>query len=142
MTRPLSSPPHLPAPQLCLFAASLSPTHPPKHPQTAPPDATKIPEDDLLGATVVMITCSFRGVEFIRVGYWVANAYAPGGVVPEVVPGVPPPEPPKPCDPGMIVRAVLADKPRVTRFPIDWSDEEGERKTVGALGAGVETAGF
>jgi hypothetical protein len=30
-------------------------------------------------------------------------------------------EPPKPCAPEMVTRSVLADKPRVTRFVIDWT---------------------
>lgn len=80
--------------------------------QTNPPDPSKIPEDDLLGATVVMLNCAYKGKEFIRVGYWISNTYA------DEVEGV---EPPKPCPPNMIVRNILADKPRVTRFAIDWS---------------------
>lgn len=43
--------------------------------QTPPPDPARIPEEDVLGATVVMVTCSYRNNEFVRVGYWVANAY-------------------------------------------------------------------
>lgn len=44
--------------------------------QTSPPDATKIPEEDLIGATCVLITGSYKSHEFIRIGYWVANTYA------------------------------------------------------------------
>jgi hypothetical protein len=40
-----------------------------------PPDPSKIPEDDLLGATVALICCSYKGAEFIRVGYWINNTY-------------------------------------------------------------------
>ena len=43
--------------------------------QTPPPDVRRIPEDDILGATVVMVTCSYKSNEFVRVGYWVANTY-------------------------------------------------------------------
>lgn len=43
---------------------------------TAPsPDAKLIPEDDVLGATVVLVCCSYKGAEFIRVGFWVNNTY-------------------------------------------------------------------
>jgi hypothetical protein len=41
-----------------------------------PPDPKKIPDDDLLGATVAMVTCSYGGKEFIRIGYWISNSYA------------------------------------------------------------------
>lgn len=36
--------------------------------QADAPDHTKIPVKDLLGATVVLISCSYHGQEFIRVG--------------------------------------------------------------------------
>jgi len=39
------------------------------------PDPTKIPKHDLLGVTVVLLTCSYKGKEFIRVGYYVNNEY-------------------------------------------------------------------
>ncbi|KAH9523460.1 Histone chaperone asf1 [Bulinus truncatus] len=40
-----------------------------------PPDVKKIPVDDVMGVTVVLLTCSYRGKEFIRVGYYVNNEY-------------------------------------------------------------------
>ena len=36
-------------------------------PQADAPDHSKIPGKDLLGATVVLISCSYHGQEFIRV---------------------------------------------------------------------------
>jgi ASF1 like histone chaperone len=48
---------------------------------TPPPDPKLVPEDDLLGATVVLICCSYKGQEFIRVGYWINNTY--GEALPE-----------------------------------------------------------
>lgn len=48
---------------------------------SAPPrqaDAPKtglIPESDAVGVTVVLITCTYRGQEFIRIGYYVNNEY-------------------------------------------------------------------
>ena len=44
--------------------------------QAPAPDPTRIPADDLLGTTVLMVTCSYRTHEFIRVGYYVNNAYS------------------------------------------------------------------
>ena len=49
---------------------------------TAPaPTPSLIPEEDVLGATVVLVCCSYKGHEFIRVGYWVNNTY--GEALPE-----------------------------------------------------------
>lgn len=44
--------------------------------QADPPDASKIPQQDVVGVTVVLLTCSYRGHEFIRVGYYVNNEYS------------------------------------------------------------------
>lgn len=35
-----------------------------------------MPANDVLGVTVVLLTCSFMDKEFIRVGYYVNNEYA------------------------------------------------------------------
>merc|ERR1712241_656962 len=43
--------------------------------QANPPNPEKIPEADLVGVTVVLLTCSYRGAEFIRIGYYVSNDY-------------------------------------------------------------------
>jgi histone chaperone ASF1 len=81
-----------------------------------PPDVSKIPEGDVLGVTVVLVTCSYREKEFVRVGYYVNNEYTEP--YDEEV------GPPRPLDLEKVRRCVLAEKPRVTRFPISWGDEE------------------
>ena len=70
-----------------------------------------IPPEDLLGVTVVLITCSYKEKEFIRVGYYVNNGYDDQALQED--------PPPKPVY-DRIMRNVLAEKPRVTRFNIDW----------------------
>jgi len=55
------------------------------------PDTKKIPREDLLGVTVVLLTCSYKAQEFIRIGYYVANEYE--GELP-VLPQSDPPEQP------------------------------------------------
>lgn len=86
------------------------------------PDPSKIPESDLLDVTVVLLTCSYKEQEFIRIGYYVHNEYT------------------EPIDqnddkvtivPGKIMRNILADKPRVTRFGISWDDEETKQDDDG-----------
>lgn len=84
------------------------------------PDISQIPNGDVLGVTVVLVTCSYREKEFVRVGYYVNNEYSE--------PYDEESGPPKPLDLSKVRRHVLAEKPRVTRFPISWGDEEVETK--------------
>ena len=81
-------------------------------------DVTVIPEKDILGVTVILVTVSYREKEFIRVGYYVNNEYTE-----EYDPEV---GPPKPLDMDKVVRTILAEKPRVTKFPIPWGDVNPE----------------
>ena len=83
--------------------------------QAPAPDASKVPENDILGVTVVLVTCSYNEKEFIRVGYYVNNSYAPESGF-----GTEPPSPPRT---DLMRREILAQKPRVTRFPMRWDNE-------------------
>ncbi|GLD95277.1 hypothetical protein PINS_up003921 [Pythium insidiosum] len=80
--------------------------------QSDAPNPDLIPEEDKIGVTVVLVTCSYRGREFVRVGYYVNNDYADPFLLEN---------PPARVDVTRLQRNILADKPRVTRFPIDWS---------------------
>lgn len=90
--------------------------------QADAPDISQIPEGDVLGVTVVLVTCSYREKEFVRVGYYVNNEYAEEYDEEK--------GPPRPLDMNKVRRIVLADKPRVTRFPIQWGDKD-EAATAG-----------
>jgi histone chaperone ASF1 len=97
--------------------------------QAEAPDVSKIPEEDIVGVTVILITCSYREQEFVRVGYYVNNEYGQD---------VDPENPPRPIDLSKLVRSILADKPRVTRFPIQWTGDmvmEQGGEAGGAAGA-------
>lgn len=83
--------------------------------ETDGPDFKKVPEDEVLGITALLLTCSYRDEEFFRIGYYVNNSYSD----PELVEN-PPAEP----LPHLIQRTILSDKPRITRFPINWNDSE------------------
>jgi len=89
--------------------------------QADAPDISQIPEGDILGVTVVLVTCSYREKEFVRVGYYVNNEYAE--------PYDEESGPPKPLDMNKVHRLVLSEKPRVTRFPIQWGDKEEVAQT-------------
>ncbi|KAL5022550.1 hypothetical protein ScPMuIL_001705 [Solemya velum] len=84
--------------------------------QAGPPNTTKIPLEDAVGVTVVLLTCSYRYKEFIRVGYYVNNEYTD----PELKEN-----PPASPIYEKLQRNILATCPRVTRFKIDW-DGDGE----------------
>lgn len=45
--------------------------------QSDPPDISLIPPCDVLGVTVVLLGCGYKGQEFVRVGYYVNNAVEP-----------------------------------------------------------------
>jgi len=101
--------------------------------QADAPDHTKIPVKDLLGATVVLISCSYHGQEFIRVGYFVHNDYESEELRET------PPETPDLTQP--ITRNIMAEEPRVTRFRINWGDGPAEQVLLDANGVEVPQEG-
>ncbi|KAJ3068849.1 ASF1 anti-silencing function 1 [Quaeritorhiza haematococci] len=79
--------------------------------QTPGPKPELIPGEDVIGVTVVLLSCSYMDQEFMRIGYYVNNDY-----MEEELRENPPAKPVW----DKIKRDVLADKPRITRFPISW----------------------
>ncbi|KAK3511838.1 hypothetical protein QTP70_025060 [Hemibagrus guttatus] len=75
------------------------------------PNTGLIPESDAVGVTVVLITCTYRGQEFIRIGYYVNNEYTDAELREN---------PPLKPDYSQLQRNILASNPRVTRFHINW----------------------
>ncbi|EGY19509.1 Histone chaperone ASF1 like protein [Verticillium longisporum] len=78
------------------------------------PDTTRIPDADILGVTVILLTCAYDGREFIRVGYYVNNEYDLEELNAE--------PPSKPII-ERVRRNILSEKPRVTRFAIKWDSD-------------------
>ncbi|KAF4453517.1 histone chaperone ASF1 [Fusarium austroafricanum] len=78
------------------------------------PNTTRIPDGEILGVTVILLTCSYDGREFIRVGYYVNNEYDSEELSAD---------PPAKLKIDHVMRNVLAEKPRVTRFAIKWDSE-------------------
>lgn len=79
------------------------------------PRTERIPGTDILGVTVILLSCSYDDREFVRVGYYVNNEYVDASMNEE---------PPAKPEIEKIRRNILADKPRVTRFQIKWDSEE------------------
>jgi len=90
-----------------------------------PPDPSKIPEKDAIGVTALLLSCLYKEQEFVRVGYYVNVSYES-----EELNQNPPSKP----DFSKMVKHVLSNIPRVTRFdvtcwpvvvnPIDEMDQE------------------
>lgn len=78
------------------------------------PNIAKLPKDDALGVTVVMITCSYREAEFVRIGYYVNNEYGDEQLK-EFPPEIP--------EFDKVERNILAQCPRVTKFKINWEND-------------------
>ena len=72
--------------------------------QADPPDPSKIREEDIIGVTVLLLTCSYLGQEFVRVGYYVNNDYDNEQLREE---------PPTKVQIDRVQRNILSDKPRV-----------------------------
>lgn len=81
--------------------------------QADAPQWSLIPQSEILGATVVLIICSYQQQEFVRVGYYVNNEYENEQLRID---------PPEQIQLEGIVRNILSDKPRVTRIPIKWDE--------------------
>lgn len=105
--------------------------------QAPAPSYANIPNQDLIGVTVILVTCSFMEKEFVRIGYYVNNEYSEPyeeGALPD------------PVDITKLFRNILADQPRVTRFAIDWTGGnapigEGADAAAAAVGGEEEGAG-
>ncbi|KAL8688579.1 MAG: hypothetical protein Q9218_005548 [Villophora microphyllina] len=79
------------------------------------PDLKRIPTSEILGVTVILLSCSYDDREFVRVGYYVNNEYDNDEMNND---------PPAKTVIEKVRRNVLAEKPRVTRFAIKWDTED------------------
>ncbi|KAI8102208.1 hypothetical protein M9435_005814 [Picochlorum sp. BPE23] len=82
--------------------------------QADPPNFSMLPSQDIVGVTIILLTCSYRNQEFLRVGYYVNNEYEEEALRED---------PPSTPIIDKLMRNILADKPRVTKFPIDWEGQ-------------------
>lgn len=77
------------------------------------PNLNLIDDCDLLGVTAVLIRALYKDCEFVRIGYLVNVEY-----IDEALKACPP----LIRCPDRLYRSILADKPRVTRFSINWEN--------------------
>ncbi|KAF9422423.1 Histone chaperone asf1 [Podila epigama] len=85
--------------------------------QADAPKPELIPHNDIVGVTVILITCSYQDREFVRIGYYVNNDYLDEELREN---------PPESIAYDKLYRSILAEKPRVTRFPINWDNPTEE----------------
>ena len=78
---------------------------------------SRIPEYDIVGVTGILLTCSYNNQEFFRVGYYVNNYYEEQELNEN---------PPLKPDIDRLTRHILVEKPRVTKFQIQWEDEAAQ----------------
>ena len=62
----------------------------------------------------MILTVAYRGKEFFRIGYYVYNNYVDTELIEN---------PPEQVAIDKVYRNVLADKPRITRFDIQWEPQ-------------------
>ncbi|KAK4514801.1 uncharacterized protein ATC70_002406 [Mucor velutinosus] len=79
------------------------------------PKVELLPKADLLEVTVVLLSCLYNDKEFVRVGYYVNNEYTDEQLREN---------PPEQVLIDQLQRNILADKPKVTRYMIDWTNPE------------------
>lgn len=79
--------------------------------QADPPDLSRIPNTEIIGVTVILLSCAYDDREFVRIGYYVNNEYTDEALIDD--------PPAKPVI-EKVRRSILAEKPRVTRFAIKW----------------------
>lgn len=78
------------------------------------PNPDAIPSAEIVGVTVVLITCSYKEQEFVRIGYYINNEYAS-----EELQENPPDTPQIPQ-----LRRLVCLNPRVTRMQINWDGKD------------------
>jgi len=78
------------------------------------PNPALIPAQEIVGVTVVLITCSYRDQEFVRIGYYINNEYATEEMK-ENPPDVPQIEQ---------LKRLVCLNPRVTRMVINWDEKD------------------
>ena len=100
--------------------------------QADAPNTELIEDTDILGSTVIFLTCSYLGQRFIKIGYYVNNEYD----LPEMNE-----TPPAAVDIARVMRSILADSPRVTRWSdINWDLDAAPMQPMDQPGMGATTA--
>ena len=82
------------------------------------PQIEKIPECDIIGVAAILLCCSYNDQEFFRCGYYLNVTYDNEEMNINM---------PEKIDVNHLIRNLLADKPRIVRYEIDWESENGKK---------------
>ena len=89
------------------------------------PDISKIPENDVIGVAAILLCCSYNGQEFFRCGYYLNISYDNEEMNMNM---------PEKIAVDHLVRNLLASKPRIVKYEIDW---EGDNANKGNINEGA-----
>ena len=78
----------------------------------------KIPENDIIGVAAILICCSYNDQEFFRCGYYLNVTYDNEEMNINI---------PEKIDVNHLIRNLLADKPRIVRYEIDWESDNNKK---------------
>ena len=90
------------------------------------PVIEKIPENDVIGVAAILLCCSYNEQEFFRCGFYLNITYDNEEMNINR---------PEKIDVNHLIRNLLADKPRIVRYEIDW-EGLNDKKDVNNEGAG------
>ena len=79
----------------------------------------KIPENDVIGVAAILLCCSYNEQEFFRCGYYLNITYDNEEMNINM---------PEKIDVNHLLRNMLADKPRIVRYEIDWEGDNKKEK--------------
>ncbi|KAH8916824.1 anti-silencing protein [Atractiella rhizophila] len=85
------------------------------------PDPKKVPNEHLLGVSVLLVTASYKGQAFVKVGYYVEITYD-NEELNAIVNDPEQPNPEPPLYDRLVRNITMIEDPRVTQVTIDWSD--------------------
>ena len=89
------------------------------------PDISKIPESEILGVTAIILCCTYNNQEFFRCGYYLNISYDNEEMNMNM---------PEKIAVEHLVRNLLASKPRIVKYEIDW---EGDNANKGSINEGA-----
>ncbi|KAF4677617.1 hypothetical protein FOL47_000572 [Perkinsus chesapeaki] len=94
------------------------------------PDLTKVPKDDVLDVTGLFISASYQSREFCRIGFYLKHEYDSEEMNNE---------PPEEIDFTRLLRKIDVENPRITKYVINWDEENEELQQPYLPDASAET---
>ena len=82
------------------------------------PKIEKIPENDVIGVAAILLCCSYNNQEFFRCGYYLNINYDNEEMNINM---------PEKIAVDHLMRNLLADKPRIVRYEIDWEGDNTQK---------------